>query len=165
MIDSKSNEKERLKVVYEKYNRQIFSIAFHISGSQQEAEDIVQSVFIKFAKKINSIDGEPKYWLIRVATNLCFDKKRAFKRVLAFNQELRDFHNQDVLLQDEKIELSNKVKQILTRLKPKEKKIIVLKYMEEMSYEEISKLLNIPIGSLKSISSRAIARLRKESLI
>jgi len=158
-------EKERLKMVYEKYNRQIFNIAFHISGSHEEAEDIVQNVFIKFAQKLDVVKDDPKYWLIRVATNLCFDKKRAVKRILGFRRILENFHRKDSISEEQKLELSSEVKGILMLLNEKEKKIIVLKYMEDFSYEEISELLSIPVGSLKSIASRAISRLRKGNLI
>ena len=110
------------------------------------------------------LNRNEKYWLIRVATNLCLDNFRRFKRFCKFTEEINNINGNDMNSIEKQVELTDSIKNIFKFLSIKERTILILKYMEELSYEDISQILNIKTGSLKSISSRAIAKIKHMDL-
>jgi len=152
------DDKLRVKMVYESYHRDIFNLAIHILGKVEDAEDVVQEVFIRYSRKMRDMkaDENPKWWLIRVAVNLCIDRKRYLARFLKSFSEIFDFHNKAVATPESEVIISDSVRNVLDSFSRKERVIIILKYMEDFEYSEISEIMNIPVGTLKSITSRAI---------
>ena len=155
---------EKLRKAYEEFGRMIFSVAFHSTQNVEEAEDIVQEVFVRYAKKIDNtrLTEHPRYWLIRVAVNLCIDRKRKLKRFFNSFFDMGNFYRSYAHSHENNLELTDEVKWILSGLPLRSRMVLILKYMEDMEYSEISEILNIPQGTLKAISSRAIAKLRRK---
>jgi RNA polymerase sigma-70 factor (ECF subfamily) len=123
----------------------------------------VQETFIrlfKISEKITS-DFNIKSWLYRVAINICLDKKRYYKRVQNYIRTFIESKEPTKNVTLNKVILSDEVKKILEPLDPKIRMIFILKYMEEMEYQEISTIMNIPVGTLKSMVSRAINKIQK----
>ncbi len=152
---------ESLRVVYERYYLRVLSVLVHLVGNIEEAEEIMQDTFIKyyFAKTKPDISDESylRAWLFRVAINGANDRFRKVKKIFSSNfLELGD--EREVL----KFEIRQDLQQLLAKLNEKEREVVVLKYVEEFSYEEIAAVLKISEGSLKSIASRAIKKMEEE---
>ncbi len=144
---------------YRKYHRDIFAVAVHCLMDGDAAEDVVQDTFIRYKKSLDQgkIKGDPKNWLYRVALNCCFDYRRYVKK---FSRDLvNTLIGKNSVVQ---FELSEEVEVILKELSEKERAVVTLKYMEEMSYEEISRVMKTPVGTLKSLSSRALKKLKEK---
>jgi RNA polymerase sigma-70 factor (ECF subfamily) len=157
------NEEERakLKEMYDAYHRDVFNAAYHCLLNVEEAEDIVHDTFIKLARRMDDdrLTDNPRFWLVRVALNSCIDRRRSIKRRLA--NALSVVRHNHFASHEEQLEINDTVNSILGNLDPKTRAVLVLKYMEDMTYDEISKMMHIPAGTLKSISSRAISKIKK----
>ncbi len=154
-----------LKHLYEKHHQAVFSLSMHYLGNCEEAEDIVVEVFIKLGKHIEKVEEEKaKSWLLRTTVTTCIDLKRSFKRKMNMLAHL--FHVQTRKQQESEgrklgLELDEEVRSLLELLNEKERMVILLKYLEELDNIEISEVLGIKVGTVKSLIHRSLAKLRQ----
>lgn len=155
----KNGNKEVLEEIYNKYHKTIYGIAFSILKNKDDSEDIVQSVFIK----IHTLDNSklPKEnvasWLYTLTKNeaLQFLRKQKNNIDLDSIYDLTDNNNEiDKLINKETY---NK---LISKLNPKEKEIVSLKIISNLSFEEISQLLGEKIGTVKWRYYKSIYALR-----
>lgn len=150
-----------------KYQQFVYNTAFRYLGTHDDAEDAAQEVFIKALNSLKKFKGNSslKTWLYRITVNYCINIKRK-KNVLTFfgigGEE--DFHNipkefnsPDKILEYQDIE--ERFLNALSELPEKQRETFSLRYFEEMSYEEISKLLGTSIGGLKANYYQAVKKL------
>ncbi len=160
--DIKSFEKLILQ-----YENIIYNICIKILKNEQEAYDATQEVCIKIWKQINNFEGKSKFstWVYRIASNQCLDilRKQRNQKVVSIHQNTTDDEwimevedtTQDILKHIENIELQDTLKLALQELTPEHKSIIVLRDVQDYSYDEISQRLDISLGTVKSRLSRA----------
>lgn len=138
------------------YKRQIFALIFRIVNDQNDAEDIAQETFIKAFRNLSSYN--PSYpfitWLFKIAHNSAIDFLRARKpESLSIHDEENPLEIEDTDLSlEEKIESASQqelIERTLGSLPPLYREILVLRHQQELSYEEISDTLNIPVGTVK----------------
>ena len=153
-----------LKEIYNKFHKQVLGVAFHYSGNIQEAEEIMQETFIRLYNTENRPelrdDKHVLRWLLRVAINISFDKFRKVKRFFKLVEgslTLGEESSQHV-----SYESKHDAIKLLSKLDEKVRMAIILKYMEEMSYFEISSILKMPEGTIKSLVSRGLKQLSIE---
>lgn len=130
----------------------LYKIAWSYVYNHQDIEDIFQNTILKVYENIESLK-ETKYfetWVISILINECRQNLRNTKReVLHENIELEDFYNDNYDFFQE----INSIDEIY-------KEVIILKYISGYSQEEISKILNIPLGTVKSRIYRGLRDLR-----
>lgn len=135
---------------YYLYKETIYCIAYTYMKNVNDSDDIVQDVFMKYLnsnEKFKTLDNE-KFWLIRVTINTC-------------KSYLKKSWKQKVELDESKIDIVSKKEEnsylfdIVYSLPHKYKEIIVLKYYEDFSINEIAKILNISISAVKKRLERA----------
>ncbi|WP_121615458.1 RNA polymerase sigma factor [Virgibacillus halodenitrificans] len=131
---------------------------------EKDAEDAVQEAAYKYLRFSDSIrSSRIRSWLIRVAFNCYYDQYRKNKRYIynmeeiIFEDESADIPEMIVLEKESNDELYH----LLNKLKPKHRELLLLKYVSELSYEDISKLLGIRISSIKTNLYRARKKLIK----
>ncbi len=139
-----------------RYKRQVFSLIFRLVRNQSDAEDIAQNTFIKAYKSLGSYD--PSYpfltWLFKIAHNSAIDFLRAQKPdSLSIHDEENplDIEDTDTSL-EERIEAASQqelIDKVLGTLPPLYREILILRHQQELSYEEISETLDIPVGTVK----------------
>lgn len=142
---------------YHQYSKLIFSVAYHIVLNVQEAEEVVQEVFISFAQNLSQVEN-PKYWLIRATANRCYNgyhRKKLFEKYL--QQTLHRLKTIFFTI-THKMVLDDELHRVLSKLDRKERVMIVLKYGHDYQYHEIAQLLQVPEGTVKS----TIARLKQK---
>ncbi|MCM3178011.1 RNA polymerase sigma factor [Cytobacillus horneckiae] len=129
--------------------------------SHEDAEDIVQETAYKFLQYYDSIrTTKIRSWLIRVAINFHYDQFRKNSRI---RLDLRE-DQVKILSKDlpEEILLSHEhwseIECILSKLKPKYRELLLLKYKWELKYDEIAKILDLKVNTIKT----SLARARKE---
>ncbi|MEC0300440.1 RNA polymerase sigma factor [Peribacillus frigoritolerans] len=157
----KGDDKAFLKL-FQKYEQDIYRMAYVYVKNKDDALDVVQEVAYRSFKKIDTLK-KPEYfktWLIKIAISCAIDCLRKNKKVVQLKPEYEEFiSSSDV----EDISLSLSLNQIVNELNEDEKSIVILKYYEGYSFKEIAELLNMPLGTSKSILYRALEKLRKQA--
>lgn len=157
-----------------RYQSKIINIAYGMLQDKEDAYDVAQEVFIKLYRKIGSFAGVASLdtWIHRVAMNASLDalRKRG-RRVQTVPLAVEDDDAQtcelpiaDDSAAPEKIVLQNERRRVLLaaigRLDEKYRSILVLREFEDMDYEQIARVLNLSVGTVKSRLSRAREKLR-----
>ncbi|OZU87497.1 RNA polymerase sigma factor SigW [Virgibacillus indicus] len=156
------------------FQNKIYQHCFRMLGNAHEAEDIAQEAFIRAYVNIHSFDDKRKFstWLYRIATNLTIDRIRKRKPDYYLDAEVKGTDGLDMYSQlaskdrlpgeeVESIELQRYIHQEISGLPPKYRSIIMLRYLEEFSLQEISDILDIPLGTVKTRIHRGREALRK----
>lgn len=152
----------------ERFQARLFNAMLQVVGSHDEAEDVVQDSFVQAYVKLDTFQGNSKFftWLYRIAFNNALSRQRRKRHDLSIEQsrEVTGSDPQDrlespeePLLREERVSL---VHRALTMLTEEHRSILVLREMEEMSYEEIAEILTINIGTVRSRLSRARNQLK-----
>ena len=155
----KGDDKAFLKL-FQKYEEDIFRMAYVYVKNESDALDVVQEVAYHSFKKINTLKN-PEYfktWLIKIAINCSLDLVRKNKKVVQLNPEYEEFIGSE----DEDVPLSVTLQELLDQLNEDEKSVVILRFYEGYSFKEIADLLNIPLGTAKSVLYRALNKLRKK---
>lgn len=162
----KSGDSQALRFVYELFYKSVYQAAYYITNDTGLAEDSVHEVFIKLQYKINQLEDPSKLeaWLCRMAVNTARDIIRQRSRSTLF-AEARGIYSESQLLSPDTILLNNEEKQAIKKhleyLKLEHRQVIYLKYYQEMSCEEMSTTLDVPVGTVKSRLFHARQEIRK----
>lgn len=161
--------------VVELYKDKVFQLSFRMLGNRHEAEDIAQEAFIRAYVNIQSYNLNLKFstWLYRIATNLCIDRIRKKKPDYYLDAEVAGTEGLTMyshiasnasLPEDdvESLELQESIQKEISKLPEKYRSVIVLKYIEELSLNEISEILDLPLGTVKTRIHRGREALRKQ---
>src|SRR3954454_14919029 len=161
--------------IVEIYKDKVFQLAFRMLGNRHEAEDIAQEAFIRAYINIESFNINLKFstWLYRIATNLCIDRMRKKKPDYFLDAEVAGTEGLTMYSQIpsntplpesevESLELQDTVQKEILKLPDKYRTAIVLKYIEELSLNEISEILDLPLGTVKTRIHRGREALRQQ---
>ena len=151
--------------------RRVFNIAYKFVGKHDEAEDLTQDVFLKLFKSLDTFDRRANFqtWLISVSRNLCIDHYRSVRKE-------RETMNRDIdpadltpvstmrsahaaLEQRDRVEL---LRQALGTLAPTLRTAVMLRDIQELSYQEIADRLRLPEGTVKSRINRGRTELARQ---
>ncbi|HWJ79025.1 MAG TPA: RNA polymerase sigma factor SigW [Niallia sp.] len=161
--------------IIEIYKDKVFQICYRMLGNRHEAEDIAQEAFIRAYVNIQRFNIELKFstWLYRIATNLCIDRIRKKKPDYYLDAEVPGTDGLNMYSQIaaegrlpeddvESLELQAMIQLEISKLPEKYRSVIVLKYIEELSLNEISEILELPLGTVKTRIHRGREALRKQ---
>lgn len=170
----KKGDQAAYSMIVDFYQDRIYQHCFRMLGNKHEAEDIAQEAFIRAYINIDSFDENRKFstWLYRIATNLTIDRIRKRKPDYYLDEEIKgaegltmysQLSSNDPLPSEEveSSELNHYIHQEISELPPKYRSIIILRYLEEFSLQEIASILDIPIGTVKTRIHRGREALRK----
>lgn len=167
-LDNQEMYAELVRRYHDKLLRYIKSLGCR---NADDAEDVLQEVFIKVYRNLNDYDVSLKLssWLYRIAHNQTvsfFRKVNVRPQPLAKAEDLvlLEFIQADINLSADLDQqyLSDNLEGILNKLDEKYRRVLVLKYLEEKSYEEISDILQKPLGTVATLLNRAKTKLKKE---
>lgn len=142
-----------------KYQSQIFYSAMNIVKNKEYAEDICQDAFLKAYEKLDTLQDKEHFypWLKRIAVNLSLNHYERDKRIVDMEDEESDVDYFERLTTGEcpedyiiKDELKKYVKFFVDALPDRLRNVIILREVEDLSYEEIAEMLNIPLGTVRS---------------
>ncbi|MEC1522288.1 RNA polymerase sigma factor SigW [Neobacillus niacini] len=161
--------------IVEIYSNSIYQLGYRMLGNRHEAEDIAQEAFIRAYVNIKSFNQDLKFstWLFRIATNLCIDRMRKKKPDYYLDAEVSGTDGLTMYSQLasnsplpenelESLELQESVQKEILKLPEKYRSVIVLKYIEELSLNEISEILDLPLGTVKTRIHRGREALRQQ---
>lgn len=155
------------------YENRIYSLALRSTGSEQDAADITQEVFLRAWKNLDSFRGDSSLstWLYRVTSNLCVDFARK-KAAEGMPTSIDDEESPAVDLADpsrmaqpeaaaENSELREELQFALAQLSEEHRRVVLLRDVAGMTYTDIARTLGLEEGTVKSRLARARASLRK----
>jgi len=175
--------------LFEQNKEKIFQLAYRFLGNKVDAEDVTQEVFIRAYKNYNDFRNESEIysWLYRIAINLCKEKIRYKQRqkkhtggeLVSIDHKIEDENGENMEQQfvdrtdrrpiDDLIlkETQENIRKEIERLPQKYAEVIILKELENMSYEEISKLLNISIDviGVRLIRARSMLKTKLKKFL
>lgn len=160
------------------YTDRVFAVAFRMLGDRAEAEDLAQEVFVTLYGALGSFRGESKLstWIYRITRNRCLNRMKFLKRRhvgqladiddpalqgACADVETRDTGRKDPHNKLHNDELSALLEGLLLELPEEQRALVVLRDLEDLSYEEIVDITGLPLGTVKSRLHRARAALAK----
>lgn len=154
-------DEKSLEILIQRYLKPIFSFVCRYIGNEREAEDITQEVFVnvwRHLKKFDQRKGSFKTWLFSIAKNAAIDFLKK-KRTAPFPESFAD----PSPLADELLEqqgIARMLESAMSRLSPKYRMVIFLRYNDHFTFREISETLGEPLNTIKSRHRRAVLMLK-----
>ncbi len=140
----------------------VFSIAFHFLRDRAAAEEVAQDVFMELYKQLDRLesDAHVSFWLRRVTSHRCIDytRRRKYQPIVA----LQDVPEPSISGDPGDVLLNQKVQDLIAALPEKPRIVMVLRYQEDLMPEEIAKVLDMPVRTVKSHLQRSLAMLREK---
>ncbi|MEK4628719.1 sigma-70 family RNA polymerase sigma factor [Solibacillus sp. FSL R7-0682] len=156
----KGNDKAYL-TLFQQYEADIYRMAYVYVKNKDDALDLVQEVAYQSFKKIGTLKN-PEYlktWLMKITINCSLNLLNTNKKVIPLSLGFEVITGAE----DEDIALTLSLQELIDTLKEDEKSIILLKYYDDRTLKEISEILDIPLGTAKSILYRALDKLRQNA--
>jgi RNA polymerase sigma-70 factor (ECF subfamily) len=152
----------------ERFQDRLYNAMLQVVNSHDEAEDVVQDSFVQAYIKLDTFQGNSKFftWLYRIAFNNALSRQRRKRSDLSIEQsreitgsdpEDRLESPEEPLLREERVALVHRALDLLSQ---EHRAILVLREMEDLAYEEIAEILGINIGTVRSRLSRARSQLK-----
>jgi RNA polymerase sigma-70 factor (ECF subfamily) len=156
----RSGDRDAFRVLYDLYKDRVYSIAIYFfHGDQAAASDVTQQVFLKLMTSIGQFRGESEFstWLYRLVVNACNDAGRSRRSNTAIPDRSRveacaapGSQEQDFA----RAQMANSVRTAVSALPPKFRIAVLLRYFDDLSYEEMAKALDCSMGTVASRLSR-----------
>jgi len=153
------------------YRRKVFNVAYKFVGSHDQAEDLTQDVFLKLFKSLDTFDRRANFqtWLISVSRNLCIDHYRAVRKEReTINRDVDPADHQPIspdIRADTRLEHRDRVtllRRALEKLAPTLRTAVMLRDIQELTYQEIATKLRLPEGTVKSRINRGRTELARQ---
>ncbi len=139
----------------------VFSIAFHFLQDRSTAEELAQDVFLQLHRHLHSLDSHEHvtFWLRRVAAHRCIDhtrrRKQPFRSLDSAPEPMIEERTNDPFL-------SRRLRALIASLSHKARLVVILRYQEDLTPDEIAAALGIPVATVKSQLQRSLAMLREK---
>ena len=175
----REGDQRAFKLLVERYERKVFSVAYGMLKDKEECRDVTQEAFVKVYKYLDHFKGDSSFytWLYRITVNICIDvlrRKNASKaehvefdetvemdsaeaNIGALGSQLGTNPQKSVLRK----ELAAKIDEALQVVPEKHRAILLLREVEGMSYEDLARTLDIPKGTVMSRLFHARAKVQK----
>jgi len=163
----KQGDKEAFQILTQCFQRKVFQLAYSYLRNREDAMDIVQETFLRLHQKIGLYRQEKNFqnWLLQIARNICIDyyRKRYGKRGGRYLHE----NIEDVNISNDSDEegiYSSDFKWIfsecLQKLTEKQRLVFVMKHFNNLDYKEISQILDVALGTVKSLHFKAVQNMK-----
>ena len=165
----KAGDQEAWTMIVNRYSKTVYNMALNFAGNSDDAADITQDIFLKVYNNIGKFDGENTFtaWLLRLSKNYCIDywrKHKHHRQNLELDDNLRDEHSDEADTPEtaliRKSEITYLRKKLLL-LPPDLRSLVIMRDIQDFSYQEIAEHLDIPMGTIKSRINRARTKLAK----
>lgn len=157
--------KQAYAQIINKYKNPLYTTILRMTGNQQDATDLVQEAFIKIYLQLGKFDGKGSFssWMYRVAINHCMDefRKKRYKmeQIEVREDDVMDFHHPEMIFL--KKEKNRQLEKLIGCLPEEERMILLLRYVNELSYNEIGELMSLPLSTVRNKLHRAKKKLRE----
>lgn len=171
VVEAQRGSMEAFNRLVRRYERQVYNVALRIVGQTDLAEDVTQDTFLLAYRALHQFRGGIfRAWLLRIATNRCYDELRRRQRRPADSFEELAFEPQaqwsslaaaeEPEARVERIELARALESALRQLPDDQRVVVVLSDVQGYSYDDIAAITGVSLGTIKSRLSRGRGRLR-----
>jgi RNA polymerase sigma-70 factor, ECF subfamily len=166
-----SGDQSAWERIVQLHRRKVFNVAYKFVGRHEEAEDLTQDIFLKVFKSLNTFDRRANFqtWLISVSRNLCIDHYRSVRKERESIDRGVDTDTLapvspgagpiEALEQRDRVQL---LRQALSALAPTLRMAVVMRDLQEYTYQEIADKLHLPEGTVKSRINRGRTELARQ---
>ncbi|MHC4443220.1 MAG: RNA polymerase sigma factor [Planctomycetota bacterium] len=174
---AKQHDPEAYDALVEEYSPRLYGYFYRLTGSQHDAEDLLQEVFVRLVRTFDDYQHQGRFeaWLFRIALNLLRDRVRRRKKSKSAglmpqslptkeeNDPLDNYPDnsapqpQDDLYRAEQID---RMQLAIEKLPEPEREVIIMRHFSQMSFREIADTMNIPLGTALARAHRGLAKLR-----
>ena len=163
MANLAAGDREALRVLYERHAGFVYRVAFRYMGDEDDARDIIQSVFVSIAQSAQRYrpEGSLTTWIYRIAVNRCLNQRARAEhrlRVIPGDKDLENIPAADDQRPDRVFDRAGRAAEVpaaIARLPERQRMAIILRYFEDRSYGEIASALGCSRKSVESLLARA----------
>ena len=161
----RAGRREAFDVIVERHRRHVYQLCFRFAGNHEDASDLAQDVFVRAFKGLRNFKNESALstWLYRVSVNTCLNRVQAKKpetEPIEASQHV-DHRSVDPVREIERGERAVQVRRAIRRLPPKQRATLVLRMYQELSHEEIARILGSSVGAVKANFFHALGNLKR----
>jgi RNA polymerase sigma-70 factor (ECF subfamily) len=145
------------RTLVERHQSYVYGLAFRSVLQREDAEDIVQDTFVKVWLNLRYFDFRGKFttWVYRIVANLCIDRIRSIRRFASGVDTPKEgnplwANRKDEMKTAEEKDLAKHIEMLADHLSPKQRMVFILRDLQDLSVEEVSKVMQITEGSVKT---------------
>jgi RNA polymerase sigma-70 factor (ECF subfamily) len=174
-ILARNGDRSAFAELVQLYKDKIYYLAYRMLNNKQEAEDAVQETFLRVYTNLHKYDENQKFstWIFRIGTNLCIDRLRRRKNTYSLDADMTDGEGNDfysLMPADEDTpekqiivsETRQQIRSAIDALPEKYKSVVILRYLHDLSLQEISDILEMPVTTIKTRVHRGREYLKKK---
>ena len=167
---AQAGDREAFGVLVDQNQRYVFNLALRVVGDEQEAEDLAQEAFVRAWLALANFRSQARFrtWLFRIVTNLCYNRLPGLRRELSdlgedcLTEVPDDSPSEiDPVSSIEAKERRTYLHRRIDELPESFRLLIVLRYQQGLAYDEIARVVSLPLGTVKTGLFRAKERLRE----
>jgi len=163
--------------LYNKYRISVYSLACYLTQNQREAEDLFQETWLRVVQNLHKTSnmGDLKAWIFTITANLYRDelRKKRIRRLFFLQKSITSDHRVErsngkhgsgklnTTSETNRVDMGMTISQAMADLPDRQRLIFVLKEIEGFKHSEISEILGLPVGTIKSQMHRAVKRLQR----
>lgn len=169
VVACKNGDQDAFSLLVQRYQRRVFNLVFRMLQNYEEASEVTQEAFLAAWQGLPAFRGEARFstWLYRIAYNCALKQLETRKRDKALHMALQAEQNLEEeaskMTLIEALDKQEMVQEQLSQLPPKYRIVLILRHLQDMTYEEMAEVLTMPIGTIKTHLFRA-RNLLKERL-
>lgn len=160
---AQAGDRDALVALLREIEHQVYRTAYYLLGNEQDALDASQEALIRIYTKIHTYEEKAQFrtWVQRIVTNICIDKFRRSRPSVSIEEhelvfEARDSIETEVMSSFD----SEEIREAIGKLPEHHRTVVVLRYLQDFSYNEIAESLNLPLNTVKSYLFRARQQLQ-----
>jgi RNA polymerase sigma-70 factor, ECF subfamily len=166
-----AGDQDAWEIIVKQNWRKVFNVAYKFVGKHEEAEDLTQDIFVKIFKALGTFDRRANFqtWIVSISRNLCIDHYRSVRKerqTIAREVDTNDLQpasaDRTPYAAAEHQDLRETLRQALQRLPLTLRTAVVLRDLQELSYQEIADRLHLPEGTVKSRINRGRLELARQ---
>jgi RNA polymerase sigma-70 factor, ECF subfamily len=171
---ARAGDDSAFRRLVERHSRAVFQLAFRMTGSEPDAEDIVQDTFLKAYRELRRFESRSSFgtWLHRITVNCSYDLLRKRPRQQAEPLDAEDGDGgpafvveADAVSRPDRVafsgEVQERVREAMNQLSPAERSAFVLRHLEGRTIEEIGSMLGLQVSATKHSIFRAVQKMRR----
>lgn len=160
---AQSGDRDALIALLHEIEPHVYKTAYYMLKNEEDALDVSQEALIRIYTKINSYEEKAQFktWVQRIVTNICIDKFRKAKPTVSVDEyEMKFFSETNVEKEVISTYIAQDIQEAIEKLPEHHRIVVILRYVDDFSYNEIADSLDLPINTVKSYLFRARKQLQ-----
>lgn len=161
--DAQAGNREAMIELLRQIETPVYRTAYYLLGNEQDALDVTQEALLRVFTKLHTYQEKAHFhtWVQRIVTNLCIDLYRRRSDSVMFEACDGSLSDRTSVEEEvERLDLVADVKEAINRLPLHQRTVVILRYLQDFSYQEIADALNLPLNTVKSHLYRARQQLQ-----